>query len=178
MEPFRYENTEVIAQKGGKLVRKVSIKKGRGTKSVTTYRNGKRIRTVKKRLHKRHISRIKRNAFIRGLGKTTKRRGKRRGGSPDNDLEMGSESPTQYLKSIPPDPERFAKYDAQIKADSFAPKPVSEVASVFAGPTPEGKQDMERHSMMDEDPLYKDPFETEDLRIFSNKSGGKKQHRR
>jgi len=36
-----YENTEVVLQKGGRVVRKVSIKKGKGYKSITKYRKGK-----------------------------------------------------------------------------------------------------------------------------------------
>jgi len=32
---FNYENTEIQTQTGGKTVRKVSIKKGKGYKSVT-----------------------------------------------------------------------------------------------------------------------------------------------
>ena len=39
---FNYENTEVKQQMGGKVVRKVSIKKGKGYKSVTKYHKGKK----------------------------------------------------------------------------------------------------------------------------------------
>lgn len=43
-----YKNTDVIAQSGGrKIVRKVSIKNGKGYKSVTTYHGGKKISSVK-----------------------------------------------------------------------------------------------------------------------------------
>jgi len=76
-----YKCSETIAQKGGKIVRKVSIKKGRGYKSVTTYRKGKRVSTVRKPLHKDHIEKIKMRKFIPGLFsdcvncKTKKKRG-------------------------------------------------------------------------------------------------------
>jgi hypothetical protein len=64
---FNYENTEVNLQKGGKIVRKVSIKRGRGFKSVTKFRRGKKISTVKKPIHKKHINLIKNRKFIPGL---------------------------------------------------------------------------------------------------------------
>ena len=65
---FNYENTEVKkGQSGGKIVRKVSIKKGRGYKSVTKYHKGKRIHTVKKPIHKSHIRTIMCGTFIPGL---------------------------------------------------------------------------------------------------------------
>ena len=41
---FNYQNTEVKAMTGGaKIVRKVSIKNGKGYKSVTKYHKGKKI---------------------------------------------------------------------------------------------------------------------------------------
>ncbi len=64
---FNYENTEIQTQTGGKIVRKVSIKKGRGYKSVTRYRNGKKVSTVKKPIHVDHINLIKQRKFIPGL---------------------------------------------------------------------------------------------------------------
>jgi hypothetical protein len=64
---FNYENTEIQTQTGGKLVRKVSIKKGKGYKSVTKYRNGKKVSTVKKPIHVDHINLIKQRKFIPGL---------------------------------------------------------------------------------------------------------------
>lgn len=87
MESFNYENKEVVLQKGGKTIRKVSIKKGRGVKSVTKYRKGKKTFTIKKPIHKHHISMIKRGKFIPGLFKDCKKckTKKRRGGSSDED---------------------------------------------------------------------------------------------
>ncbi len=64
---FNYENTEIQTQTGGKVVRKVSIKKGKGYKSVTKYRNGKKVSTVKKPIHVDHINLIKQRKFIPGL---------------------------------------------------------------------------------------------------------------
>lgn len=64
---FDYFNKETTVQLGGKVVRKVTIKNGKGHKSVTSYRRGKKIGTVKKTLHKQHIELIKRGKFIPGL---------------------------------------------------------------------------------------------------------------
>ena len=67
MEHFNYENTEIKHQSGGKIIRKVSIKKGRGYKSVTKYNKGKKVYSVKRKLHKNHIQMIKNRQFIPGL---------------------------------------------------------------------------------------------------------------
>jgi len=64
---FNYENTETKMQTGGKTIRKVSIKKGRGFKSVTKYHKGKKVASVKKPIHKAHIQLIKNRKFIPGL---------------------------------------------------------------------------------------------------------------
>ena len=78
MNRFNYDNTEIVSQKGGKnFVRKVSIKNGKGYKSITKYRRGKKLYTVKKPIHKEHIKLIKKGKFIPGLFndcKTKKRR--------------------------------------------------------------------------------------------------------
>ena len=67
MNHFNYENTEVKKQMGGKTVRKVSIKNGKGYKSVTKYHKGKKVHTVKKPIHKSHIQLISLGTFIPGL---------------------------------------------------------------------------------------------------------------
>ena len=68
MNKFNYKNTEVKTMSGGKkLVRKVSIKNGKGYKSVTKYRKGKKTGTVKKLIHKDHIDLIQTGKFIPGL---------------------------------------------------------------------------------------------------------------
>jgi len=64
---FNYENTEIKKQMGGKTVRKVSIKNGKGYKSVTKYHKGKKVRTIKKPIHKSHIQLISWGKFIPGL---------------------------------------------------------------------------------------------------------------
>lgn len=65
---FNYDNTEIKTQMGGKkVVRKVSIKNGKGYKSVTKYHNGRKVVTSKKPIHKSHISLIKMGKFIPGL---------------------------------------------------------------------------------------------------------------
>ena len=65
---FHFENTEIKKdQYGGKTVRKVSIKKGKGYKSVTKYHKGKKVGTSKKPIHKSHISLIRIGKFIPGL---------------------------------------------------------------------------------------------------------------
>jgi hypothetical protein len=76
---FNYENTEIKKQMGGKIVRKVSIKNGKGFKSVIKYNKGKKTRKIKKPLHKHHIELIKKGKFIPGLfndckNKTCKKR--------------------------------------------------------------------------------------------------------
>jgi len=67
IQNFHYENTEIKKQMGGKIMRKVSIKNGKGYKSVTKYRRGKRVSSVKKPIHKNHIQLIHMGKFIPGL---------------------------------------------------------------------------------------------------------------
>ena len=64
---FNYENREVKTMTGGKLVRKVSIKNGKGYKSITKYHKGKKAYTNKKPIHRDHIELIKIGKFIPGL---------------------------------------------------------------------------------------------------------------
>jgi hypothetical protein len=78
MDNFNYENTEIKTQMGGKIVRKVSIKNGQGYKSVTKYRKGKKINTIKKHIHNDHIELIKKRKFIPGLFSDCRRREKTR----------------------------------------------------------------------------------------------------
>ena len=67
VDDFNYENREVKTMTGGKIVRKVSIKNGKGYKSVTKYHKGKKHSTHKKPIHKGHIELIKMGKFIPGL---------------------------------------------------------------------------------------------------------------
>ena len=65
---FNYENTETFrTQMGGKVIRKVSIKNGKGYKSVIKYHKGRKIHTIKKPIHKPHIELIQMRKFIPGL---------------------------------------------------------------------------------------------------------------
>ena len=65
---FDYENTEKTHyQHGGKLVRKVSIKKGKGYKSISKYHRKKHMGTVRKTLKRSEIQMIKLGKFIPGL---------------------------------------------------------------------------------------------------------------
>ena len=51
MNNFNYENTEVKPnQFGGKVVRKVSIKNGKGYKSISKYHKTKHTGTIRKTL--------------------------------------------------------------------------------------------------------------------------------
>jgi hypothetical protein len=67
MNNFTYENKEIKKQMGGKTVRNISIKNGVGYKSVTKYKRGKKIKSVKKPISKSHIKMIKNRVFIPGL---------------------------------------------------------------------------------------------------------------
>ena len=68
MNNFNYENTEVKPnQFGGKVVRKVSIKNGKGYKSISRYHKRKHIGTVRKMLKTAEIRMIKLGKFIPGL---------------------------------------------------------------------------------------------------------------
>jgi hypothetical protein len=64
---MHYENREVKKVKGGKIVRKVSIKNGKGFKTVTKYHRGQKLSTVKKPIHKTHIRLIISGKFVPGL---------------------------------------------------------------------------------------------------------------
>lgn len=82
---FNYENVEVKQMGGTKVVRKVSVKNGRGYKSITKYRKGKKMSNVKKPIDHDHVKKIKNGIFVVGLfddcidcknNKTRRRRGK------------------------------------------------------------------------------------------------------
>ena len=65
---FNYNNTDTIIKGGSKkIVRKVSIKNGKGYKSITKYHKGKKVSFIKKPIHNKHILRIKSRKFIPGL---------------------------------------------------------------------------------------------------------------
>jgi hypothetical protein len=63
-----YQNTEALIQGGGKkIVRKVTIRNGKGYKSVTMYHKGKKVGSVKKPLLDSDIMLIQARKFIPGL---------------------------------------------------------------------------------------------------------------
>jgi hypothetical protein len=71
MNRFSYENTETKVyggMYGGKrIVRKVSIKNGKGYKSVSVKRAGRKAKTVKRRICREEIKHIQKGVFIPGL---------------------------------------------------------------------------------------------------------------
>ena len=78
-QSHNYQNTESVLQSGGKkIVRKVSIKNGKGYKSVITYKKGKKVSAIKKSIHGDHIEMIKNRKFIPGLFSDCKPREKTR----------------------------------------------------------------------------------------------------
>ena len=64
-----YQSSEVKQMGGKKIVRKVSIKNGKGHKSVSYYKNGKHVSTIKKGLNSIEMGFIKVGKFIPGLFK-------------------------------------------------------------------------------------------------------------
>lgn len=64
---FNYHSNESKQIGGTKVVRKVSIRNGKGLKSVTKYRGGKKIGKSTKSINKSHIQLIKLGKFIPGL---------------------------------------------------------------------------------------------------------------
>ena len=64
---FNYQSNEMKQMGGTKIVRKVSIRNGKGIKSVTKYRGGRKIGKSVKSINKSHIQLIKLGKFIPGL---------------------------------------------------------------------------------------------------------------
>lgn len=64
---FSYFNADIHQNGGRKTVRKVSIKNGKGHKTMTQYKKGKKMFTVKKPLTIVEIVTIQRGQFIPGL---------------------------------------------------------------------------------------------------------------
>jgi hypothetical protein len=64
---YKYCNKETEQLGSKKIVRKVSIKNGKGYKSVTKYHKGKKTGSSKKQIHKSHIESIKNRKFVPGL---------------------------------------------------------------------------------------------------------------
>jgi hypothetical protein len=66
-EKFAYESVEVTRKGPKKTVRKVSIKNGKGYKSVSKYVRGKHVGTSRKQIDDTHIPLIKGGSFITGF---------------------------------------------------------------------------------------------------------------
>ena len=67
MSNLNYKSTETKMIGGKKIVRKVSIKNGKGFKTVSKYHKGRKLYTIKKHIHKDHINLIQKRKFIPGL---------------------------------------------------------------------------------------------------------------
>ena len=73
LHKFNYSNIEEKNnQFGGKIVHRVSIKKGKGYKSISKYHRKKHMGTVRKTLKNAEIQMIKLGKFIPGLFKNCK----------------------------------------------------------------------------------------------------------
>jgi hypothetical protein len=66
-EKFAYESVEVTRRGNKKTVRKVSIKNGKGYKTVSKYIKGKHVGTSRKKVDDSHIPLIKGGSFITGF---------------------------------------------------------------------------------------------------------------
>jgi hypothetical protein len=64
---YHNKETKMHATGGGRTVREVVIKDGKGHKSVTRYAGGRKISTVKKPISRSHIMLIQTGKFIPGL---------------------------------------------------------------------------------------------------------------
>jgi hypothetical protein len=64
---FHYKSSEHSMTGGSKVVRTVTIKNGKGYKSITRYHRGKKMGTIKKPIEEVHINMIKAKKFIPGL---------------------------------------------------------------------------------------------------------------
>jgi hypothetical protein len=63
----KYQSTDIIEKNGVKTIRKVSIKNGKGYKSVCHYYKGKCTGKMKKQIHNDHIDLISNRKFVPGL---------------------------------------------------------------------------------------------------------------
>lgn len=104
-----------------------------------------------------------------------KKRKNKRGGF---DIESGVIENVSPMSSIPPDPDRLQTMNRQIVSESFKPISNEKAEAIFEGPNPEEKLRREKEMMANEDPLNKDPFDNEELTIFSPDRGGKRTKKR
>jgi hypothetical protein len=64
---FSYKSSETLQKGGKKIIRNVTIKNKKGTKSVTIYHKGKKRGSVKKHISPDHLVMIKNRKFVPGL---------------------------------------------------------------------------------------------------------------
>jgi hypothetical protein len=67
MAGFRYDNKQHRIEGGKRVVHRVTVKNGQGTKRVSIFLHGRHVNTRKKRLTEQEIDHIKRKKFIPGL---------------------------------------------------------------------------------------------------------------
>jgi hypothetical protein len=67
MAGFIYDNKQHRIEGGKRIVHRVTVKNGRGTKRVSIFLRGRHVNTRKKRLTDHEIDHIKRKKFIPGL---------------------------------------------------------------------------------------------------------------
>ena len=67
LNKFNYSSIQKHQSGGKKTLKKVTIKRGKGHKSVSYYKKGKMIKTIKKPIHRDHIILIYQKQFIPGL---------------------------------------------------------------------------------------------------------------
>jgi hypothetical protein len=89
-----------------------------------------------------------------------RRRRVKRGG----DIESGTVENVTPMSTVPPDPDRFKKYQDRMIRDISKPVSNEEAAAVFAGPNPDQKLKIEQNMMGNEDPWA-------GLSIFGNTGG-------
>ena len=109
----------------------------------------------------------------RKYSRKNKRHRIKRGGF---DIESGPVPNITPMKSVPPDPERFQRYDSQMRAESARPVSREDAESIFSGPNPEEKTKKELDMMANEDPRNRDPWQ--DLNIFSDRGGRRRSKKR
>ena len=69
---FNYSNVQKCTNGPNKTTHKVIVQKGRGHKTVSYYKKGKHVQTIKKKLHPSQVIMIKKKQFIPGLFKDCK----------------------------------------------------------------------------------------------------------
>jgi hypothetical protein len=67
MNNFNYMSIQTSQVGGTKITHNVTIRRGKGHKSVTKFNRNKKLFTIKKKLKKSEVSCIKKGKFIKGL---------------------------------------------------------------------------------------------------------------